>query len=233
MFRSQVLYRLNRWREEHREPQAPNIRHSRSAVCSPERWRESRGALTVTTSTSSLTSSEPTWGDACRCNRRVERAHGSEKLASLPQWDSAYLVARDDNCFQIVTDITPYMRTMHQREIHVSRHPHARRCSPTCPRFGRDVSLCPHAEAKKKGRSVIRGTQESDRIAPIAPAQVEVRAGAVLSSGGCAEPQATGAVPQQASAADRNCVNEETKKRITRPRTVRNNVLQTGVFQHL
>src|SRR6185369_11946256 len=89
------------------------------------------------------------------------------------------------------------------------------------PLFGRDASLCPRAEAKKKGRSAIRGTQESDRTASLAPAQVEVRTGAVLSSGGCAEPRAAGAVPGQASPADRNRLNEETKKRTTRPTTAR------------
>ena len=42
----------------------------------------------------------------------------------------------------------------------------------------------------------IVGTQESDRVAPLAPPQTEVRAGAVLPGSGGAEHQATGALPQ-------------------------------------
>ena len=50
--------------------------------------------------------------------------------------------------------------------------------------------------AKKEGGSPVRGTQESDRIASLAPTQTEVRAGAVLPGSGGPEHQATGAVPQ-------------------------------------
>jgi hypothetical protein len=50
--------------------------------------------------------------------------------------------------------------------------------------------------AKKKSRSPVCGTQESDGSASLAPTQVEVRAGAVLLGSGCAEHQAPCAVPQ-------------------------------------
>ena len=50
--------------------------------------------------------------------------------------------------------------------------------------------------AKKEGGSPVRGTQESDRTASPAPAEIEVRAGAVLPGSGGPEHQATGAVPQ-------------------------------------
>ena len=45
----------------------------------------------------------------------------------------------------------------------------------------------------------IVGTQESDRVAPLAPPQTEVRAGAVLPGSGGPEHQTTGAVPQPAN----------------------------------
>src|SRR5262249_18514080 len=48
----------------------------------------------------------------------------------------------------------------------------------------------------KEGGSPVRGTQESDRTPPPAITQIEVRAGAVLSSGGCTESQTPGPVPQ-------------------------------------
>jgi len=49
----------------------------------------------------------------------------------------------------------------------------------------------------KEGRSAVRGTQESDWSASGAPTQIEVRAGTVLLGCGCAEHQATGALPQR------------------------------------
>jgi hypothetical protein len=50
--------------------------------------------------------------------------------------------------------------------------------------------------AKKEGGNVVRGTEESDRAAALAPAQTEVRAGAVLLSGGRTEHQTPSTVPQ-------------------------------------
>ena len=41
--------------------------------------------------------------------------------------------------------------------------------------------------AEKESRSVVRGTQESDRAAALAPAEIEVRAGAVLPGSGKAQ----------------------------------------------
>jgi len=53
-----------------------------------------------------------------------------------------------------------------------------------------------HAQrATKEGGSIIRGTQESARAASLAPAQIEVRARAVLPGSG-PEHQATGPIPQ-------------------------------------
>ena len=56
-------------------------------------------------------------------------------------------------------------------------------------------SLRRHA-GKKEGGSLVRGTQESDRVASLASAETEVRAGAVLPGGRCPEPQATSPLPQ-------------------------------------
>jgi hypothetical protein len=83
--------------------------------------------------------------------------------------------------------------------IHERARQHARALAET-PAFT-------HAEAKEKGRGVVRGTQESDRTSSLAPTETKVRKGAVLPSGNCAEPQATGTVPEQASPADRNCMS--------------------------
>jgi hypothetical protein len=50
--------------------------------------------------------------------------------------------------------------------------------------------------ATNEGRGHVCGTEEPDRAAPLALTTHEVRAGAVLSSRGRAEHQATGALPQ-------------------------------------
>jgi hypothetical protein len=55
----------------------------------------------------------------------------------------------------------------------------------------------PEHSGKKKGGGPVRGTQESDRIASLAPAPNEVRAGAVLPGSRGPEHQAASAVPQQ------------------------------------
>ncbi len=54
----------------------------------------------------------------------------------------------------------------------------------------------PTHSGKEKSSSPVCGTQESDWSASLAPAEIEVREGAVLLGSGCAEHQATGAVPQ-------------------------------------
>src|SRR5207302_1093203 len=49
---------------------------------------------------------------------------------------------------------------------------------------------------KGKGGSPVRGTEESDRAAPLATAEIEIREGAVLSGSRGPEHQAASAVPQ-------------------------------------
>jgi len=49
---------------------------------------------------------------------------------------------------------------------------------------------------KEEGGSAVRGTQEPDRAAPLASAEIEVRARAVLPGSGGAEHQAPDAIPQ-------------------------------------
>src|SRR4051812_16578944 len=72
------------------------------------------------------------------------------------------------------------------------------RTSPTtCAGVGQHAGVRQSTEAKKEGGSLVRGTEESDRIAALASAQTEVRAGAVLPGSGGPEHQTTGAVPQQ------------------------------------
>src|SRR5690242_14699219 len=85
---------------------------------------------------------------------------------------------------------------MHQRSIPVSCHPHGGTGSAARPRVSEDARVCWCTAAEKEGRSPVRRTEESDRTPPLAPTQIEVCAGAVLSSRNCAEPQAPGPVPQ-------------------------------------
>ena len=54
----------------------------------------------------------------------------------------------------------------------------------------------PKPSGKERRWKLVRGTEESDRIAALASAQTEVRARAVLPGRGSAEHQATGAFPQ-------------------------------------
>ncbi len=49
---------------------------------------------------------------------------------------------------------------------------------------------------QKEGGSLVRGTQESDRIEAPPSAEITLCAGAVLPGGGCPKPQATGPLPQ-------------------------------------
>jgi hypothetical protein len=74
-------------------------------------------------------------------------------------------------------------------------HPPARTSPATRAGVGEHVRVRPCTAAKKEGGSLVRGTKESDRAASLAPAETEVRAGAVLPSGG-PEHQATSAVPK-------------------------------------
>lgn len=66
----------------------------------------------------------------------------------------------------------------------------------TRSRLSRYSCLCRRAEKEKKGRSIVCGTQKSDRAASPAPTPHEVRSGAVLPGSSGQEPRATGAVPQ-------------------------------------
>ncbi len=55
-----------------------------------------------------------------------------------------------------------------------------------------------HSGKERRWKRAVRGTQESDRTASPTPAEIKVRAGAVLSSSRCPEHQAIGALPQPA-----------------------------------
>jgi hypothetical protein len=85
---------------------------------------------------------------------------------------------------------------MHQCSFPVSYHPPVRIGSATGTRAGEHARVRHCTAAKKEGGSLIRGTQESDWAAALAPAEIEVRAGAVLPGSGGPEHQATRAVPQ-------------------------------------
>src|SRR5262249_36801033 len=84
----------------------------------------------------------------------------------------------------------------HCTSLSRSCHPHGGTSSAACPRVSEHAGVCQGTAAEKEGGSPVRGTQESDRTPPPAITQIEVRAGAVLFSGGCTESQTPGPVPQ-------------------------------------
>ena len=86
--------------------------------------------------------------------------------------------------------------TMHQCCLPGPDHPPERTSPTTCAGVGQHARVRQSTAAKKEGGSLVRGTEESDRIAAFASAQTEVRAGAVLPGSGGPEHQTTGAVPQ-------------------------------------
>ena len=75
-------------------------------------------------------------------------------------------------------------------------HPPKRTSPTTCAGVGQHARVRQSTAAKKEGGSLVRGTEESDRIAALASAETEVRARAVLPGSRGPEHQATGAVPQ-------------------------------------
>jgi hypothetical protein len=75
-------------------------------------------------------------------------------------------------------------------------HPPERTSSTTCAGVGQHGRVRQSTAAEKKSGSLVRGTEESDRIAALASAQTEVRARTVLPGSGSSEHQATGALPQ-------------------------------------
>jgi len=77
-----------------------------------------------------------------------------------------------------------------------ARLAHGRTRPATRTEVGEHATVCEGTAGKKEGGSPVRGTQESNRIATPASAEITVCAGAVLPGGGCPEPQATGPLPQ-------------------------------------
>src|SRR5437667_897278 len=88
----------------------------------------------------------------------------------------------------------PAPAAMHQCGFPLLGDPSTRTSPATRPGFSGHAGVREGTTAEKKSGSVVRRTEESDRTAPLASTPLEVRAGAVLSGGGCPEPQATGAV---------------------------------------
>jgi transposase len=85
---------------------------------------------------------------------------------------------------------------VHQCRLPVPRYPPKRTSPATRTGAGEHARVREGTAAKKEGGGLVRGTQESDRAASLASAEIEVRAGAVLLGGGCAEHQAARAIPQ-------------------------------------
>src|SRR5207249_7409699 len=88
--------------------------------------------------------------------------------------------------------------TMHQCCLPGPDHPPERTSPTTRAGVGQHARVRQSTAAKKEGGSLVRGTEESDRIATLASAETQVRTRAVLPGSGSSEHQATGALPQSA-----------------------------------
>ena len=87
---------------------------------------------------------------------------------------------------------------MHQCCLPGSYHPPERTGPTTCAGLGQHATVRQSTAAKKEGGSLVRGTEESDRLAALASAETQVRTRAVLPGSSSSEHQAIGALPQSA-----------------------------------
>jgi len=85
---------------------------------------------------------------------------------------------------------------MHQCCLPEPYHPPERTSPATRKGVSEHARVRPGPAATKEGGSPVRGTEESGRATPPAPAKIEVRTGAVLPGSGGSEHQTTGPVPQ-------------------------------------
>jgi len=85
---------------------------------------------------------------------------------------------------------------MHECGFPMPGHPSARTGAATRTGVSQHARVCQGTAAKEEGGSVVRRTQESDRAASSALAEIEVRARAVPPGSCGAEHQAIGAFPQ-------------------------------------
>jgi hypothetical protein len=109
----------------------------------------------------------------------------------------------------------PAKGAMHHGPVQISRDPHPRTRPATRSRLSQHASLRERTTTKKEGGSTVRGTQESDRAPSLAPAQTEVRAGAVLACCNGSEHQATGALPQPTGNTHcRSCLLAERERKL-------------------
>src|SRR5207237_8309862 len=97
--------------------------------------------------------------------------------------------------------------TLHQCCPPQPDHPPKRTSPTTCAGVGQHARVRQSTEAKKEGGSLVRRTEESDRIAALATAETQVRARAVLPGSGSSEHPATGALPQSAGNTGSACHN--------------------------
>jgi len=111
--------------------------------------------------------------------------------------------------------------TMHQCCLPGPDHPSERTRPTTRAGFGPHARVRQSTAAKKKGGSLVRGTEESDRIAAPASAKTQVRARAVLPGSGSSEYQATGALPQSADHAGSAGHHLVERRQANRPRHAR------------
>jgi rubrerythrin len=126
----------------------------------------------------------------------------SEKAAEMLQFDleNETETIRNYRVYRDTKKVWPVFApaTMHQCCLPGSYHPSERASPTTCAGVGQHARVRQSTAAKKEGGSLVRGTEESNRIATLAPAETQVRARAVLPGSGSSEHQATGALPQSA-----------------------------------
>ena len=111
-------------------------------------------------------------------------------------------------------------------------------CHPPAQTSPQRTRVSQHARvrdtAAKKESGLVRGTQESDRAASLAPAEIEVRTGAVLPGSGGPEHQATSAVPQPTdnTGSARHSLAERGEEKLGRHKLAAEKIFCDVLFQH-
>ena len=87
--------------------------------------------------------------------------------------------------------------TMHQRRFPGADHPPERTSAATRSGVSEHAGVRESTTAEKESGSPVCRAEESDRPAPLASAEIEVCAGAVLSGCNGAKPETARAIPEQ------------------------------------
>jgi len=119
-----------------------------------------------------------------------------------------------------------------KRPFSVSEHPPARTRPAARTAVSQHARVCSRPATEKEGGSTVRRTEKSDWAASLAPAEIKVRAGAVLPGSGSAEHKAASAIPQPAEhAAPSHYLDKKEEMLGSTPLTPKGSP-QAQIFQH-